>query len=260
LRVQTPRPNASLRLICLHHAGGGALAFRAWGANLGPDIELAAVQLPGRETRFAEPPLDCVDDVLDGVIAALRGDTRPYALFGHSLGAGLAYRLARRVRQTAELPSPQHLIVSAAQPPAWRLRRRRTDARREPALSDDDLRAELVRLGGTPAALLEDPALLAPFLPALRADFLLARRLVLDEPEAVDVPLMVFGGAQDATVTEDELSGWRHMSNHPISLRMFQGGHFYLQPQMRCVVDAISDALAPLLNPPETYRIEGVVA
>src|SRR4051794_36920377 len=108
--VPTPRPDARRRLFCLPHAGGGAAAFRRWADGMAAAVEVVAVQPPGRETRFREPPFTDWRSLVVSLADALPAD-RPFALFGHSLGALLAFELARELRRRGG-PPPDHLFVA----------------------------------------------------------------------------------------------------------------------------------------------------
>ena len=164
-------PHATrMRLFCFPPAGSGTVAYRAWAPLAAPGLEVNAVLLPGRETRFAEPPVDdmaALASQIAGAIAPLAG--QPFALFGHSLGALLAYEVALRL--SAEGHSPEHLFVSGHQAPA-------IASRRAPIahLPDAAFIQGLIDLGGTPPEILDAPELLALLMPMLRADFALAER------------------------------------------------------------------------------------
>ena len=134
LRVLAPRPAAKMRLVCLAHAGGGPAAFRDWPAAFPEWIELVGFLPPGREGRFAEPALNTITQLADGLVAALATlDDKPVALFGHSLGGLIAFEASHRLK-------PAALIISATRIPT---------ATKPPIvlheLNDDDLRVELSR-------------------------------------------------------------------------------------------------------------------
>jgi medium-chain acyl-[acyl-carrier-protein] hydrolase len=242
LRPVSARPDAQVRLICFHPAGGGTLVYRAWGDLAPPGVEVIAVQLPGREHRFSEAPPHSHEAVAAAVTAEIGGDPRPYVLFGHSLGAGLAFHTAAYAGRVG-LSRPQRLIVSGALPPVVGLRPA-ARAGPLPELTDSYLLEELARLGGTPQEVLREPALLAPFLPTLRADFLLARGLVVADHPPIDVPITAFGGSQDAGVDPGWLGRWGELTTFPIDVQIFEGGHFYLARDPSAVVSAIAERLA----------------
>ena len=239
-----PRPGAVMRLICFHHAGGGALSYRSWTPHLRNDVELVAVQLPGRENRFGETPLEGVDRIFEGLAPALREATRlPYAMFGHSLGARLALHVAQQM-QALRAP-PVGLFVSGARPPANPGSLRPATVERP---TDRELLDTLARLGGTPAALFEDEAWLSAFLPALRADMALNRHLCEQPSLKLDCPIVALGGHDDKGAPRQRLAEWQAFSNEPVTIRMFPGGHFFTQSSMRDVVEVINASLAEHLR------------
>lgn len=232
-----PRGGAALRLLCFHHAGGGAYGYRTWVGGLRSDVELVAVQLPGRENRLQEPPLHDADAVLDGLVPALQGALPgPYVVFGHSLGAMLAHRLACRVRRTGELPAPTHLFLSAARPP-------KPAAADEPAFeppSEDAAVEQLKRYGGTPAAVLADPRLLRAFLPALLADYEILRRLRREDEAPLDTPFTLFKGEEDPTLKPRHLAEWGALSSAPCVTHVLPGGHFYPPSSQSALLDILN--------------------
>ncbi|MEO8114923.1 MAG: alpha/beta fold hydrolase [Phenylobacterium sp.] len=232
-----PRQGAALQLLCFHHAGGGAYSYRPWPQRLRPEVELIAVQLPGRENRHAEPLLHHAEAVLDGLIGALQGALgRRYAMFGHSLGAMLAYSLACRVRRTGELAAPVHLFLSAARPPKLAAV---DEAPFEPPAEQDAIR-QLRRLGGTPEAVFEDPGLLRAFLPALLADYEILSRLRRRDEPPLDIPLTLFKGDDDRTIRARHLEEWRRLSSAPSQAHSLPGGHFYPPASQASLLDTIN--------------------
>ncbi|CAL9648425.1 Thioesterase PikA5 [Streptomyces sp. enrichment culture] len=234
LRCRTPRHNPSARLVCLPHAGGTAGPYAAWGTGLPDDVELSAVQYPGREDRLSEPPAGDLQDLVTGVCAALLPLTdRPLVLFGHSFGAVVAHETARRL--TAWGAAPDHLVVSGRRAPALPAR---GDLHTRP---DDDLVAELARLGGTRGELLADPAVRAAYLPAVRADFRLAETYHRPASPPLDCPVTALLGEADTEVDEAQARAWSAHTTGAFALRAFPGGHFYFTPRREPVLRLLAD-------------------
>lgn len=241
------RPHARLRLLCLHHAGGAVSAYAHWARLIRPDTEFLVVQLPGRENRRSEPPLVESREVMERLLPHLQRELRPpYALFGHSMGGLLAFRLAQRILQSGELPPPQRLIVSAAPAPDDR------GGRRELAsLSNEDLVKHLRQHGGTPEVILSNPQMLAAFLPTLRADLALSASLAkyqaFDGPVA-GLQLSVFRGADDPASQRQDAKAWAGSCQPPTSEHVFAGGHFYYRERLGTVIGVLNSILAADLS------------
>lgn len=240
--LEGPRwASARLRLICFPFAGVGASAYRLWSRELPPDMEIAAVQPPGRESRFGEAPYRRIDrlaeDVADQLLPYL---DRPFAVFGHSMGAMVAAEfvacLARR-----GCPAPVHLFVSA----------RRGLHLPDPdsplsGLSDVDFISEIQRrYGGIPPEVLGDRELLALLLPGLRADIEAIESYVMSRDLRVRCPLSVFGGTSDTRATRTQLEAWRDISDRAPTIRIFDGDHFYLTARRQELLAEITRTLRP---------------
>jgi medium-chain acyl-[acyl-carrier-protein] hydrolase len=217
-RLEAPR----LRLFCLPYAGAGASAFRAWPGDLPEDVEVYALEPPGRERRVAEPPLAA----LAPLVASFADAVSPlldlqYALFGHSMGALTAFELTRELRRRG-LPEPTHLVVSGFRAP--HLPHRAPELYRLP---EDALVAELRRLDGTPAEVLAHEELLALVLPALRADLTACETYVYTDAPPLTCSLSAWGGRLDADLAEDELSAWSCHTSGSFDVHLLDGGHSY---------------------------------
>ncbi|MFI7129719.1 thioesterase II family protein [Nonomuraea sp. NPDC050153] len=210
------------RVVCLPHAGGTAGFYLSWAANAPAGLEVLAVQYPGREDRITEPCTADLGELSDAIAAALAPlDDRPLVLFGHSLGAIVAYEVARTL-EAAYGVRPAHLVVSGrrapSDPPGG-------DVHRWP---DAEMVDELVRLGGTDSTLLRQPEARSVYLPAIRADFRLAetyRRRPGPEPSC---PLTAVIGTGDTEVNAEQARQWAAHTTAAFSLRLLPGGHFYL--------------------------------
>jgi surfactin synthase thioesterase subunit len=232
-----------VRLFCLPYAGGGASIFRRWSEEFPPGIEVCPIHLPGREGRLAEPAFTDVKplvarlaDVLDPYL------DRPFALFGHSMGAVIGFELARQLARRGQ-PTPAHLFVSASRAPQLPRRGEPIHALPEPAFLD-----ALRRMAGTPELVLRDAELVQLMLPALRADFELVETYRYQAGPALSCPISAFGGAGDDLVRWSELASWAELTGGPFAIRMLPGNHFFLSdPVARpALIQLLVRGLAPL--------------
>lgn len=228
------RTDAHTRVFCLPHAGAGASAYRTWTNELPPGLQLCAVQLPGRENRLGERPIDDARGLARALASGLRAFLdRPFVVFGHSMGALLAFELACELRR-AGLPQPAHLFLAAHKAPHLPF-----DQAPVHPLDRERFRAQLRRLEGTPESVLANEELMQIAEPILRADFKLCETYVYEPVEPLDVPLSVFGGASDPNVSAAALDPWRVHTRASMSLRMLPGGHLFVQSARAELVSAI---------------------
>jgi pyochelin biosynthetic protein PchC len=233
----TDRPDAATRLVCFPHAGGGAPAFYHWAHLLPPDIDLAAVQYPGRLNRMGEPCLTEMDDMTAGICRALAQDGGgPLVLFGHSMGALVAYEVAGRLSSDGWHPV-ERLIVSAHPHPAATPR---TSLHRAP---DEALCAELRRLGGSDPSALQDDRLRPLVLALIRRDYQLVETYRHRARPKLACPVTGFAGDSDSEATPDQMRAWAEVTTAGFDLRVFPGGHFYLNPAREAVVAAVVEVL-----------------
>ncbi|QHC23462.1 thioesterase II family protein [Streptomyces sp. GS7] len=235
-RYHTAAPNAPL-LLCFPHAGGAASFFRPLSAALTPSIQVLSLQYPGRQDRRTEPPLDSIDALATQAREALPpGITeRPWVLLGHSMGALVAFELARRARST-----PTGLIVSGRRAPPTH--------REEYAhlLDDDGLAAEAARHEGPAAHLLADPEIRSAVLPCLRADYTAAETYHYRPGPALPCPMSALTGDRDPLCTVEEATCWKKCTDGSFRLRVFSGAHFFLDFQNADVVTAIREELGAM--------------
>jgi len=243
--IMSPRATRRVRLYCFSYAGGNAAAYMPWQTALEPDIEVCAFQLPGRGARMAEAPCTSLPALIASICAVLadecRHDQRPFAFFGHSLGALLAFEAIRHC-VTLGLPLPQRLIVSGCDAPQHR--RPSKGLHRMP---DDQLIAALARYNGSPPEVLAHRELMDLLLPSLRADFSLAENYTYRAAPPLAVPITVLAGKRDSHVQPDKVGEWRAETTAACQVRWFEGNHFFIQPERDGVLEFLASELAHAL-------------
>jgi len=232
------RTDARMRLFCLPYAGAGASAYRTWANEIPPELQLCAVQLPGRENRLGDRPIDDAATLVREMLAGIRPYLdRPFVIFGHSMGALLAFELARELRRLG-YPQPRHLFLSAHRAPQLPGLLPHVHS-----LTRSEFIAELRNLEGTPEEVLAHEELMQIAEPILRADFKLCELYEYVPGEPLDIPLSIFGGADDPKITESVLEPWRQQTRASMKLRIFPGGHLFLQQSRMELVSAILEDL-----------------
>lgn len=231
-RFGPPVRNGDVRLFCFPHAGAAADVYLALSRELAPAVEVWAVQYPGRQDRRAEAVLGSAAELADGAAAAVRaaGDG-PYALFGHSMGALVAYETARRLeRRPGPAGGPLRLLVSGQSAP--RVHERRTDL---PA--DDGLVDEIRRID--PGSAMDDPELADLVLPVLRADYSVLRSYRWEPGPPLRTGITTLCGDYDPLTTTVNAAHWLAYSVIPGRAEVVPGGHFYLRAENATVAATI---------------------
>ncbi|MES5820836.1 alpha/beta fold hydrolase [Streptomyces sp. RG80] len=233
-------PAGPIKLVCLPYAGAGASFYRPWtaltAALAGDALEIVPLQLPGRERLIDEEPYRDVHEAVDGLLPQLcerlgDGEHR-VALFGHSLGAVLAYELAHRlvVEPGIELV---HLFVSGAPHPGEGREQRAT------GLSDDEFLTRVREFAGYSHPALDDPEMREMLLPTLRADVEMHESYVPSTLLPLDAPLTVIRGEDDALVDHDSAASWNKASGRDFDHVEVPGGHMYLTESAPALVGVI---------------------
>lgn len=228
-----PRPSCDLRLFCFHHAGVGAGVYRPWALQMQAEVEVCAIELPGRGNRLREPALDSVGEIVAQLLEHLPPELdRPFVFFGHSMGAVLAYETALALAAAGH-PVPEHLFVSGRRPP-------HVPDPMSPLgeLPDWAFIAEINRrYGGIRPEILQHPDVLELLLPALRADIrALDRHQPVDRRAALPCPITAMGGDADAVTPAEHLEAWRPLTASAFASKRYPGDHFYLDPRRAAVL------------------------
>ena len=230
-----------MRLFCLPHAGGGATAYRSWTSELPPSVQICSVLLPGRETRLSEALYTQIDPLVDAMDRELRPWLDiPYAVFGHSMGALLAFEWVRRLQRGGSA-APVWLFLSGRRAPDIS-----SDSKLLHLLPDRELIKELARLyNGIPPEFVENEALMDVFLPILRADISVVESYRFHEDEPLDCPITVFSGMNDSSASWDQLLAWNRHTHHRFAMQVLPGDHFFSQRPMLQTISATLAGLHP---------------
>jgi medium-chain acyl-[acyl-carrier-protein] hydrolase len=230
------RPNARLRLFCFPYAGGSASTYRAWVDDLPGEVDLWAIQLPGRETRLVDPPLDSLAPLVQALTGAVGSEMdRPSAFFGHSMGALVAFELARNLRR---LGGPQPVCIFASAHRAPHLPR---SGALLAQLPDAELIAELRDFGFVPEEVWEAEELMELALPMLRADFAVGESYRYRSQPPLACAISATAGRDDAHVDHEEVKAWREHTSGQFLFRVMSGDHFYLRERRGDLIGSIVD-------------------
>lgn len=225
-------------MYCFSYAGGNAAHYQAWQAGLDPRIEVCAIQLPGRGARYREPPPASFAGIIESVAELVAAEyDRPFAFFGHSFGALLAFELARFCRRNS-LPAPCHLFASGCPAPS-----RISPGRRIHTLPDAEFLDALKGYNGTPADVLQHRELMELMLPTIRADFALNSEYRYAAEDPLATPITVLAGNRDHDIGQASLLHWGSETIGGFDLQWFDGGHFFIDQQRPAVMDSIKGKL-----------------
>jgi surfactin synthase thioesterase subunit len=217
-------------------AGGGTSFYRTWQSRIGETAGICPIRLPGRESRLSESPFTDIHVLVGALLAAIRSHLdRPFAFYGHSMGAGIAFELTRALRREG-LPMPSALFVSSARAPQLR-----TEPPPGQDPTDDELIRQLESLGDP----IDNPDLLRLALPALRADTYLYRHYLYQAEAPLNLPVHIFGGSEDPSLTRGQLEAWREQTTGPSSLTLFPAGHFFFRRFENEFLEALRRDLRP---------------
>lgn len=229
---------ARFRLFCFPYAGGGSGIFRPWSKQIHRHIEVVPALLPGRESRLREPACTRVEPLVESLAREIVPYLdRPFAFFGHSMGAIISFELARRLRWEHGI-EPDHLFISGRRAPQL--------PEHDPEIHDlpeAEFVVEIERMKGTPKEVLEHAELMQMLIPLLRADFAVCTTYTYSPSTPLRCPITVLGGLQDETVTRTQLEPWRSQTTGACRIHMLEGDHFFINQQQSAILSIIMQTL-----------------
>jgi medium-chain acyl-[acyl-carrier-protein] hydrolase len=242
-QVRQPAPRASMRLFCFPYAGGSANVYADWAQWLPADIEVLALQYPGRGNRFGEPLIASCRELVAALMPQIRPFVgKPFAFFGHSNGGLVSFELARALQRAGNTGQVHHFISGKRAIHLPRTRRITYN------LPEDEFHRELESLGGTPTELLTNSDLMSLYLPILRADFALGETYSYTEGRLLDCNATLLGGEDDVDVPQADLLRWSELIQGRVDHACLPGNHFFINSQAKQVVDIVANRLAPALG------------
>lgn len=245
LVFQKRKPDAVLRLFCFHYGGGSASAFKNWEKYLPSSIELVAIQLPGREGRFNEPFITQMEQLVDQLCSAtISYLDKPFAVYGHSLGALVGFEWIRALAKNKSIRNSSLFIPSGMPAPHTPLG--------EPPIADlpeDEFVEELLKdYKSTLGELLHDKEIREIFIPQLRADFKLLETYSYCEGSVLDCPIVAFVGDQEEDISEEDLCAWSELTSDSYKNITFSGDHFFIHSEEKSVLEAVNFELQKVIN------------
>lgn len=238
----TQNKSTVLSIICFPYAGGGAAIYSDWAKLLPDQIELIAVQPPGRANRLFEPSYSNMNNLVGDLLGHIQTKIdRPYIFFGHSLGSKIAFELLVKFQEKG-IRLPEHFVISGCSPP-------HLPANKNPIFtySDNEFIAELSKLNGTPDEILQNKELISLYLPLLRNEFKLAYEYYYKGACTINCPVSVFGGEDDKDIPEADLKSWGDFFSDLRNIHIFPGGHFFINTHRTLVLEKVNNIIAEIL-------------
>ncbi|CCN83767.1 putative Thioesterase type II [Vibrio nigripulchritudo SFn27] len=239
--IPNPKPDAALRIFCLPYAGGNVSSFLPYASIEGLDVELCAVQLPGKGSRLREAPYENMSALVNDLATALIPlMDKPFIIWGHSLGSRIGYELIKLLKSKG-MRLPVHFILAASRAP-----HEFNSERPMHGLSDEEFKGRLKEMGGTPDEVIEHDGLMSMLLPGLKADFKLAETHKVSEIIPLNIPATLFGGTKDTTIPSHTLPRWENHLTAGFELVMIEGDHFFIDKQFDSVSKKLVDIVQPI--------------
>ncbi len=239
-KISMAKEREEVNLLCIPYAGGGASAYYAWKKRLNSKVGLYAVQLPGRENRIVDTPYESIHDMIPDLLEEMDVVVqKPYILFGHSMGAKVAYELEKAMALKAM--GSVELIVSGSRAPHI------PEPKPIGHLPDEAFLKELYRFEGTPVEVLQNKEIMKLFLPLLKTNFTMDEEYYDVNKKKVNCPITAFCGKHDVEANEEDMRQWKDYSDL-FTMKVFDGNHFFIKSELIKVLDMINEIASKYLK------------
>ncbi len=220
----TTRENPAVRLVCFHYGGGSSASFYSWKDNISPNVELLAINLPGRGSSIDKPLLDNIEDVTNIILKYIKHYIgKPLVFFGHSLGSLISFEVAKAMKEQ-QLKQPAHLILSGCMAPQNLYKRNKTSR-----LSDKEFREALEIYNGTSQEVMNESSLMGLFLPIIKADISIIDNYKYRGNDPLDCDITTIGGREDPTVSLEDIYPWKSHTIRKYTHHTLTGDHFFIR-------------------------------
>jgi surfactin synthase thioesterase subunit len=229
-----------IKLFCLPYAGGSAMVYKKWEKYLNKSIKLCLLELAGRGSRSKEPYYKSMQEAVDNLYSMMEAslDGGEYAIFGHSMGSILSYKLAEKISES-KLKGPVHIFFSGRYPPCIL-----KEERKRHLLPEQEFIQEAIMMGGISEKLLRYEVLLKKAMETLRADYrIIETEGYYPDIKCLDSDISVMFGSEDELADLSEMTIWKKYTNKQCNFHLFEGGHFYLHESAKSLVKIINDTL-----------------
>lgn len=232
------RENPKYRVFCFPYAGGSAAVYRTWNIDFPQEIEVCAVEIPGR-IQLRTPPAQNLPELIDAILPDMEVFLdKPFVFFGHSFGAIIAYEVAKRFQQENK-PLPEHLWLSSRRAPQLPLNQASTYQ------LDDEAFIEAMQrqYNAIPPQILNEKELLNLLLPILKADIRINEMYVGELNPVLNIPLTIMHGLQDNSISREQLQQWSAVTSASSEILVFAGGHFFIDAERKSLTRKIVEKI-----------------
>lgn len=230
-----------INLFCFSHAGGSTAIYSNWKKYMPSNIRICPIELTGRGRRFNEPFYHTIQEAAEDIFNRIKGklDTYRYAFFGHSMGCLIIYELMKYIKKESH-SYPEHLFLSGRYPPDIIKKDKYIHL-----MGNEELKKELIKMGGTPEEIINDADFFSVFVKILRADYkMLETYCYVKDGFIMDCDMTIMNGNDDQEIMHEDINSWIKFTHKTCAFRIYEGGHFYINNNVEAVIQEIAQTIS----------------